>query len=69
MVSSSSLAPSTSTFPSRSSQSFWARSFTLSRLSPSAISSVRFFRACSTLRSEVAIRIVTVRSSAGTLKR
>jgi hypothetical protein len=42
---------------------------TASKLSPAAISSSRFLRACSTLISDDAMRMVTVRSAAAMPKR
>lgn len=55
------LAPSTSMTPSLASQAPAARSLTFSSVSEAPISSSRFFLACSTLISEDAIRMVTVR--------
>ncbi len=62
VVSWSALAPSTSITPSLASHCACARSFTDSNVSSSEISSARLRFACSTLISDVAIRISTTLS-------
>ncbi len=62
MTSWSRLAPSTSITPSLASQARRARSLTVSTVSEAETSSSRFFFACSTLISEEAMRMFTVRA-------